>query len=438
MENKPFDRSAYKATSVSTLKEDEEKVKELTGNNLGDRIAFLKLPPGKSKVRIFPAHLDAKSFCYARTVHFLELESKDKDGKTVKNDAGQTEFKRRPVFNAKIHGAFPKGVEPIDIIDDYISRVFKKAHAEIQDDTQRKNYLNPLTFWKTGIIGKTKWLVYANVYNENGVPEFGKLEMATTVKDKLNEISANQDGEGPMTVDPFTDPDDGRCVFVTYTPDEKDPKKKYSAAIDFMKPTPLTDEEMQNWASQDSLEKQLVGSYSYSDFMNAVAGLKRFDDQSTHLLRANGFSAGYGIFADEDFLDVCEKVATYFPEKFEDAAEPNSFIDGPEKVETHKTEATTEKVSPLKAPTLEEMSLDQLAAYVDKQGLDVTILPDDAEADVIQAIRDEEADQIGDVAATTPNAEADGEKAWEDLTSDSAEEVVETRKARGTRSTQLD
>ena len=394
MSAKTFDRSAYQATKVNTLKSQDEEIKELTGYSNDGRVGFLKLKEGKNKLRIYPGHPDTSSFCYARTVHFLELEKTDKDGNAVKNDNGQVQFGRRPVFNAKVHGEFPKGTVPVDIIDEYVQRVYKKAHAEIQDDEQRKKYLSTMTYWKTGITGKTKWIVYGALYNDQGVPEFGRVELPTTVKDKLNEISANQDGDGILEVDPFTDPDEGRIVFITYDPKEKDAKKKYSASIDFKKPTALTDDELQKHFELDSLESLLKKSYKHKDFMNALDGLKRFDSQSENALRALGFDSGYQIFADDDFLDICEKVGEYFPKEFKDAASSNSFVD-----------ESTQESAPFKAQaavTLEEMNLDQLAQYVHKNGLDITILPDDSEVDIVQAIRDEEGNATGEVVEEKP------------------------------------
>jgi len=380
MSSKTFDRSKYGATNVETLKKQEQEVKAQTSFG-GERIEFLKLKKGKNKIRIFPKHDETPSYCYARTIHFLELEKTDKDGVVVKDDNGKVTYSRKPVFNAKVHGTFPAKTPKIDVIDEYVQRVYAKAHELFKDDAQRKKYLSIMTFWKTGITAKTKWVVYANVYDDNGVPQFGRLEMPTTVKDKLNEIAANQDDP---TKEPFTCADTGRAVFVTYNPDEQDAKKKYTAAIDFQKETPLTDDELRVWLECDALEKMFVGAYQNKDFNNAMEGLKRFDNQSVFALRALGFDDGYNIFADETYLDICENVAEYFPAEFKDAGSPNSFIDNvPDDAPFEGTTGTVD---------ITKMDLDQLSQYIHTNGLEITILPEDTTEDIVQAIQDEEAE----------------------------------------------
>lgn len=414
---KPFDRSAFKATKVSALKKEEEEVKKATDFKKNG-IDFLKLREGKQKVRIYPAHPDTKSFMYAKTVHFVEMADTDKDGKVKKDDNGNVIYRRKPIFNAKVHGVFPKGVEPVDIFDEYIRRVYVQAGEQFQDDNERKKYLSVMTFYKTGITASTKWVMYADLYDDNGIPKFGQLEVPTTVKDSINEISANQDDDGLLQVDPFTDPDDGRAIFITYDSQETDFKKKYTSAIDYKKPTPLSDEQLQKFMKQDPLEGKFKNAYKHSDFVKAVEGLKRFDEQSEQALRAKGFEGGYDIFAQEDFLDICEKMSEYFPETAEDVgtAARNSFVDG--------VDDDLSSDSPFDATevALEDMDVDQLADYISEKGLDITILPEDSEEDIIQAIRDEEA--LSDE-------------------SEQEEEVVEeepapTRRRRGGRASQLD
>jgi hypothetical protein len=403
MSEKKFDRSAFAATKVSALKTQEAEVKDLTGNK-GSRVEYLKLKKGKNKIRIFPSHPDSPSFCFARTIHFLELEKTDKDGAVIKDDNGKVTYGRRPIFNSKVHGEFAKGVKPADIIDEYISRVYIQSRELVKDDDRRKKYLSTMTFWKTGITSKTKWVVYANVYDDNGIPEFGRLELPTTVKDKLNEISSNQEGDGMIEVDPFTDPDDGRVVFITYNPDEEDAKKKYTAAIDFQKVTPLTDDELRKFSEQKSLEKMFKNSYSNKDFMNALEGLKRFDTQSVFALRGMGFESGYNIFAQEDFLDVCETMSELFPEKFEEAGQSNSFVDGDQTANSDGGSVTTDNSTPFEETpqSLEMMTIDQLSQYIHDNDLDVTILPEDVTEDIVQAIRDEQPGEMAEVAEVAP------------------------------------
>ena len=52
-----FDRSRFKATKTAKLKQQQDKVEDTLGTKKGGRANFLKLKPGKNKVRILPAHL---------------------------------------------------------------------------------------------------------------------------------------------------------------------------------------------------------------------------------------------------------------------------------------------------------------------------------------------------------------------------------------------
>lgn len=291
-----FDRSKFAAVKVDNLKkQDEDFEKKNEFKKKSGRSGFVKLEEGKNKLRIYPAHPGTKTFMQPCTTHWLEVESKwtDKDGNE------KAELKRKPIFSGKNHSKLGKCP-----IDTYIMHVYKIANEEYQDKRERDKFTSPLK-GKNGITGNTKWIAYADLKGS-----FGRIELPTSVKNAMNDIAFGQDVEdGVIVTDPFTDPDTGRCIYVTKNSQEDVPREKreaskyYSTAIDINKVTPLSDEELGQLLDQPSLEELYVGVYSKRDFDLAVDGLKRFDEKNN-----------FGVFSVDEFLDTLEEIYEKLPE----------------------------------------------------------------------------------------------------------------------------
>jgi len=282
-----FDRSRFKATQVATLNQQETDISKATKSRPGSS-GRLKVTDGQNKFRIYPAQVGSDSFCYARTVHWLPREIEE---------GGKKVISRRPVFSSKVHGGTPKCV-----IEEYIRFVFKTVYAESSDKEVRDTKLKTLRNWKTGITSRTHWVMYAEKID--GVnSEFGLLEASAAVKDKMNEIAIGQDESGqPISTDPFTDPDSGKALLVTYdSADGTLPQDRYRASLEWKGDYSLSDEALEKLMKADSLKDRFVDVYTKKDFDLAIDGLTLFDEDS-----------GYGIFGFDEFLDICEEISNYY------------------------------------------------------------------------------------------------------------------------------
>lgn len=297
-----FDRSKFSGTKVADLKKQDEDYEKKNDYKNNGRAGFIKLAEGKNKVRIFPAHPDTPSFYQPCTVHWLPRlnEWEDKDGNK------KSETKRGPVFSAKAHSTLGKCP-----IDSYIHHVYKLAAEEYQDKAEKENFVAPIK-GQEGITGTTKWIVFAEIKGE-----FGRLELPTSVKNAMNDIAIGQDdGDGVIETDPFTDPDSGRCVYITKDSQlsvekaKREASKYYSTAIDLKGSTPLSDEQLGKLEEQQSLEEMYVDVYTRKDFDLAIKGLEMFDKDK-----------GFGIFQIDEFLDTIEDIYNALPEIVEEGEE---------------------------------------------------------------------------------------------------------------------
>lgn len=406
-----FDRSKFKATSTKKMQKQQDHVENTLGTSKGWRANFLKLKPGKNKVRIFPAHPGTDSFCYPRTTHYLEILAKyQKDGEDVE------ELKKKPIFNAKVHGNLVN-----DPIDAYIDRAFRMAYDEIQDEKERTKFLAPILNYREGIKGKTKWVVYACII-DGDQKEYGRLELPVTVKDSMNELAIGADDDDDVIeTDPFTDPDEGRCIIVKYNNKAEKPQDYYKTSIDLKKATPLNDEEL-NWLlDQPSLQSILVDAYSMKDFDMAVEGLKRFDEDK-----------GYEIFTFDDYLDTLEIIAKQVPEKEEKDEEEDEDTPPATKKrtkddvvkESKKKEKEVESDLPFDK-SLDEMTMDELKGVIRREDLGIRILSKYDEEGVIEMIMEERELKAGESSKESEEAEE-------------AEEEEEEEKPTRRRSSRLD
>lgn len=324
-----FDRSKFGGSKISDIqKQDKEFEKKTDFGGNGGRAGFIKLKEGKNKVRIFPAHPDTPTFYQPLVVHWMDVLNKwtDRDGKE------KEEWKRKPIFSAKAHSEIGKCP-----IDRYIYYAYKVFGEEFQDRKDRDAKIAPIKGQK-GITSSTKFIVYAEIDGE-----FGRLELPMSVKNSLNEIAIGQeDDDGVIETDPFTDPDSGHCVYITYdkqlNKDKKDRKAAdyYKTAIDIKGATPLSDEQLSKLIECQSLEELYVNVYTLKDFDMAVEGLKKFDEEHK-----------FGIFSVDEFIDELEAIHDLIPEVDEETEE--------EEPKTKKTASKKKEESEAEEEELEEV-----------------------------------------------------------------------------------
>ncbi len=318
---KQIDRSAFKATSVQTLKDRDKEI----GVTQGGDASRLKIEVGSNIFRVYPPHPDGggDSFTEAKVTHWLPMDVEDKkDGELQYDSKGKIKMKRisKPIFNSIIHGNTKK-----DIIDEYIKAAEKYAKDTYTKDDERKEYLKPVFgfFSKDqklnvqAITQTPKWVMYAdqltlNAANEITAKKFGDLEIGKAVKFRLNAISASESSNEPLGTDPFSDIEEGRAINITYNDKAAKPQDYYLTEMfaPMQKGSggkftlyPLSDEDLEKFLEEKPLAKRFRNCYTRKDYDWALKGLKIIDDENN-----------MGIFSLESFLDVVEEISAYYPE----------------------------------------------------------------------------------------------------------------------------
>lgn len=379
-----MDRKQLKATEVSVLKEQQATVNKLIGARFGDRAQYLPIEKGTNKFRLYPAHPKTSSFIYARTLHWLPSEMKvERSGREI------TEIKNKPIFNSIAHGGTKK-----DIVDEYIKFTKKELEEEIQDEGQLRERLSPMTHWKTGILAKTTWVCYADKI-ASGEKEFGFLDISSSVKDKLNDLAITEDGDEPISVDPFTDPDDGKAIIITYNPNAKTPggaddyKNYYKVTLEWKGNYALTDEQLEKWLKLESLESLYKNTYKRSDFENALRGLQLFDEKHK-----------YGTFDHDAWILIVSEIDAYYPEE---EVEKDGEVWQEEDKEVTKTEVVEEEASQPKASTMgdekipkavikdefDTMDRTELKAFIKQHNLPILVTVKHSDDEIRDAMREE-------------------------------------------------
>ncbi|HNQ19960.1 MAG TPA: hypothetical protein PKI46_02745, partial [Bacteroidales bacterium] len=409
------DRSQFKATSVASMKQQDKAVQQLV-HDKGERTPWLKIDDGTNKFRIMPAHPDSTSFAYPCGRWWLQRDiSYEKEGKTI------TERKKRPVFNAKIHGSAQK-----DIVEEYIKFAIKVLTDEISDGDELQKRIQSLTHWKTGLNLKPEWIVYAQKYATNGQKEFGLLSFPNGVKNKLNELAISEDDvNNPITTDPFTDVDNGKAIIIKYDKTEKQAKDVYKVNLHWQGNYALSDKELDEFAKFDSLNKLYHNVYKRKDFDIAVEGLRIFDEENE-----------VGVFEHDEFIELVENMREEWPET--DDSEDND--DGTEENETStvseraqvKAEKSVEKTIENKVIETEQDAFDtmnrlELKKYIKENNLSFMVKQSMTDDDIRNGIR-------------TELSELEGlyEELPEELDEEVQEELFQSNESKPTGKTALD
>jgi hypothetical protein len=329
-----FDKSKY---VNRVIKQEAEEIKTVSnpdsggGNDWVKTIFPNKLPDGDYIMNIMPPHNPELGYwqqCSTTTMHVM---GKDKDG----NEKATI----KPVFSGEAHSKTGRCIikEYIDIADKMIKADETDA-LKIQGkmDTLYGEKYNPSNKNpKYGILPKSSYAYYVEFTATNGgkLPDGDgvyKLMANRTIKNAIEEIEIkNQEVDQPLKTDIYTDPESGSTLILSV--DSKQPgKDKYGITLR-AKRIAVKDASYDKWDSQTPLADLYVDSYTEKDFNLAIEGLENFDKES-----------GFGLFATEEFLDICEKLSSLYP-----AA----------KVKEEKAKAPTEAKAKEAQPQLEESEL---------------------------------------------------------------------------------
>lgn len=303
-----FDRSKWKAAPLTTVTQTASTAKQYNtyydGNN--EYAPFWKQRDGVVVKRVLPAHKPGDSPYVPMLTAMLKIEVDDK------NDKGEVIGKKvanKKIFLATLHGGYP-----YDIIEEYIKRVYEAAE-EYQDKDERNRFLNPVTGyraggqWVPGIRPQLEYIFYAYIEGKIYRDTLRQKQMEALNKESA-ELCAQND---TAAIDMFSDPNTGFPIQWTREKDGNNktvetfkalPLKMGQSWDDYFTVNAVPDKVLEDLEKLPSLQSIYVNSYTKSDFDKALEGLKRFDEAN-----------GYRIFAQDDFLDMVEKLQAMVEEK---------------------------------------------------------------------------------------------------------------------------
>jgi hypothetical protein len=336
-----FNRSQFKGATLSSIKGEQERAEKALpkNDNFGNRPGFHTVEDGKNYRRIAPAHKPEQPAYRAKSSVFLECEvpELDNDGK----ETGKKEVKRKNIFIATQHSKTLVD-DPINI---YIGFVQKRANDEIQDKDERSKFLSPVNGWRGkdgkwnwGIRPSTEFICYA--WDDKGV--LGREQLFPYMLDSMKKISVERaDDDAEIIPDIFTDPDEGYPLIITR---EKNDKGKYETTCscdlptkkeswpEFFARTRLTDEQLADLFSKESLSDLYEDVYTTRDFNMAIDGLQRFDKKY-----------GYEIFENEDFIQKITELKRLVPEWKPKEVSEEPEKESPKHVEERESEASNDQ-----------------------------------------------------------------------------------------------
>lgn len=343
-----FDRSKYKAASLSKVSETVQQTKQFDTyfGGKGDYAQFWKQKDGITVKRVLPAHEPGDSPYVPMLTAMLkcEVDDKDKDGNVIGK-----KIANKKIFLATLHGGYP-----YDIIEEYIKRVYEQAE-QLQDKDERARFLNPITgyrmggkngTWVPGIRPQLEYVYYALIEGKIWRDSLKPKQMEALNKESADLCAQND----TAAVDMFSDPSTGFPIQWSRGKDDNNktvetlkslPLKMGQTWEDYFDKNAVPDKVLEKLDGLPSLQKLYVDCYTKRDFDYALDGLKRFDDANQ-----------YQIFAQDDFLDMIEQLQEMVEEKT--GEKPSGADDlpfGPSEEEKKPAAAPASKKAPTaKAP----------------------------------------------------------------------------------------
>ena len=274
-------RSQLKATSIKRLQKQIDEDNAMVGAQ--NSTEYLNLEDGKTvKIRIFPGHPGVQDFYVAKKCYWLSFVGDD----------GETH--RGTVLDSKVHGK-----TKFDVVEEYVKWAKKKIGNDadkleaLVGNGPKSNSLNP----------QYSWLCYADKINGDDQLRAKIWEFKKMVRDAMNKLAFSEDEDEVIEVDPFTDPDEGLPIMVTY---RKNPNKKKGEnfyEVSFPKKVsarPLTDEEIEYFMTLKPLN-EILSKYGMKDFERALEGLQNFDEENE-----------IGLFDDDDWIEHLEEIKAQY------------------------------------------------------------------------------------------------------------------------------
>ena len=285
-------RSQLKATSIKRLQKQIDEDNAMVGAQ--SSAEYLNLEDGKTiKIRIFPGHPGQEDFYVARKCYWMSFVGDD------------GEQHRGTVLDSRVHGG-----TKYDVVEEYV----KYAKKKVGNDADKLEALTGSGPKSNSLNPQYSWLCYADKINGDDQLRAKLWEFKKMVRDAINKLAFSEDEDEVIEVDPFTDPDEGLPIMVTY---RKNPNKKKGEnfyEVSFPKKVsarPLTDEEIEYFMTLKPLS-EVINRYGMRDFERALEGLQNFDTENE-----------IDLFEDEDWLEHLEEIkAQYDAEEDSEDSKP--------------------------------------------------------------------------------------------------------------------
>ena len=367
-------RSQLKATSIKRLQKQIDEDNAMVGAQSSTE--YLNLEDGKTvKIRIFPGHPGVQDFYVAKKCYWLSFVGDD----------GETH--RGTVLDSKVHGG-----TKFDVVEEYVKWAKKKIGGDadkleaLVGNGPKSNSLNP----------QYSWLCYADKINGDDQLRAKIWEFKKMVRDAMNKLAFSEDEDEVIEVDPFTDPDEGLPIMVTYrkNPNKKKGENFYEVAFPKkVSARPLTDEEIEYFMTLKPLN-EILSKYGMKDFERALEGLQNFDEENE-----------IGLFDDDDWIEHLEEIkAQYDSDDSEEDSAPKkktavkkavkkAYAKSEEDEEEEKDEAEDEEEDETEEENDEDGdefdSMDRVALkkYITANGLEISVKKSMSDDDLRNAIR---------------------------------------------------
>lgn len=363
-------RAQLKATSIKKLQKQVDAENEMVGT--GSSTEYLNLEDGKTiKIRIFPAHPGQEEFYVAKKCYWLTFNTDDGD------------IRRGTVLDSKVHGG-----TKWDIVEEYVKWAKKRVGNDAEKlealvgNGPKSNSLNP----------QYTWLCYADRVNGDDQLRAKLWEFKKMVRDAMNKLAFSEDEDEVIEVDPFTDPDEGLPVNVTYrkNPNKKKGENYYEVAFPKkVSARPLTDEEIEYFMTLKPLS-EVIYKYGMRDFERALEGLQNFDEDNE-----------IGLFDDDDWLEHLEEIKAQYDADEEEEKPKKSAKkvvekdtpatkkvvvedDDEEEDDTPEEEDDAEDAA---GDEFDDMDRSELKKYISKNGLEISVKKSMSDDDLREAIR---------------------------------------------------
>lgn len=362
-------RAQLKATSIKRLQKQIDADNEMVGT--GSNTEYLNLEDGKTvKIRIFPAHPGQEDFYVSKKCYWLGFRTDD----------GET--RRGTVLDSKVHGG-----TKWDVVEEYV----KYAKKFIGNDADKLEALTGNGPKSNSLNPQYSWLCYADRVNGDDQLRAKIWEFKKMVRDAMNKLAFSEDEDEVIEVDPFTDPDEGLPINVTYRKNPNRKKGENYYEVTFPKKVvarPLTDEEIEYFMTLKPLS-EIVSKYSMRDFERALEGLQNFDEDNE-----------IGLFDDDAWLEHLEEIKAQYDDDDEDEA-PKKKVAAPAVKKTTKKTATPEpedddeeeeeenepEEKEVGGDEFDDMDRSELKKYISTNGLEVSVKKSMSDDDLRNAIR---------------------------------------------------